>query len=129
MAQFLKPNGARDDALAYSPGVLVEGPARTVYVAGQVGVDAEGHVSPDFETQARQVWRNVEAVLAAGGLAISDIVKITTFLIDTKDFATNGKVRGEMLKGHKPASTLVYVSGLVKPEWRVEIEAVAVRNA
>jgi enamine deaminase RidA (YjgF/YER057c/UK114 family) len=122
----VKPNGERDDALSYSPGVLIEATPRTLYISGQIGVDANGEVSPDFAVQVRQVWANLEAVLTAAGMELRDLVKITTYLIDPADFAIYAKTRTDMLQGHKPASTLVYVSGLVKPEWRVEIEAVAV---
>jgi len=122
----VKPNGPNDDALSYSPGVLVEATPRTLYISGQIGVDPNGHVSSDFTIQVRQVWSNLEAVLTAAGMEIRDIVKITTFLVDPADYAVNARTRAEVLGGHKPASTLVYVSGLVKPEWRVEIEAVAV---
>ncbi|HEX3349691.1 MAG TPA: RidA family protein [Acetobacteraceae bacterium] len=120
------PVPARDAALAYNPGMLVSDARRTLYISGQVATDAEGKVSPDFEAQARQVWRNIEAVLAGAHMTFRDIVKLTTFLLDSGDLEINGRVRAEVLQGHKPASTLVYVSGLVRPEWRLEIEAVAV---
>ena len=120
------PNPERDAMLAYTPGILVSDNRRTLYISGQVGIDAEGRVSPDFEAQARQVWRNIEAVLGAAHMTFRDIVKLTTFLLDQNDFEINGRVRQEVLQGHKPASTLVYVSSLVRPEWRLEIEAVAV---
>ena len=122
----LLPNPRLDKALSYSPGIVVGGGGRTVYVSGQIGADADGQVSADFETQVRQVWRNIGAVLAEAEMGLDDIVKLTTFLIDGQDFPIASRVRSETLREHKPASTLVYVSGLVKPEWRVEIEAVAV---
>jgi enamine deaminase RidA (YjgF/YER057c/UK114 family) len=124
--KILTPNGKRDEALTYSPGIVVGGGGRTTYVSGQIGADAEGNVSADFETQVRQVWRNIAAVLAEADMTTDDIVKLTTFLIDPADFPIASRVRTQVLREHKPASTLVYVSGLVKPEWRVEIEAVAV---
>jgi enamine deaminase RidA (YjgF/YER057c/UK114 family) len=124
--KLLTPNGKRDEMLSYSPGIVVGGGGRTAYVSGQIGADAEGHVSADFETQVRQVWRNIAAVLGEADMTTDDIVKLTTFLIDPADFPIASRVRTEILREHKPASTLVYVSGLVKPEWRVEIEAVAV---
>ncbi len=65
-------------------------------------------------------------MLNAAGMELRDIVKMTAFLLDPADFPVYAKTRTEMFAGHKPASTLVYVSGLARPEWRVEIEAVAV---
>jgi len=60
-------------------------------------------------------------------MTLQDIVKTTIYLVDRGDYATFAKVRAEILNGHKPASTLVYVSGLVKPEWKVEIDVIAAR--
>ena len=120
------PNPARDAGLRYTPGILASDARRTLYISGQVAIDADGKVPEGIEAQARQVWRNLEAVLSAAHMTLRDVVKITTFLIDRADFTVNSQVRGEVLAGHKPASTLVYVSGLVQPEWRIEIEAIAV---
>ncbi|HYD76472.1 RidA family protein [Ramlibacter sp.] len=98
----------------------------TLYVAAQIGVDANGVASPDVAQQCRQTWANMEAVLSEAGMGIENIVKTTVFLTDRADFPTYAAVRDEVFKGHKPATTLVYVSGLFKPELKVEIEAIAV---
>ena len=126
--QIIKPNGPRDDALSYSPAIVVNAAGRTLYVSGQVGIDANGDVAADFTVQVRQVWSNLEAVLVAAGMGLQDLVKIKAFLVDPADFPIYAQARSELLRGHKPASTLVYVSGLVKPEWRVEVEAIAVQG-
>lgn len=110
----------------YSNGILADG-GRTLYLAGQIGIDATGAASPDFAEQCRQTWSNIEAILAEADMGIENIVKTTIFLVDRADYPAFVEVRKSVLKTHKPASTLVYVSGLVKPEWKVEIEAVAVR--
>ncbi|MBV9538368.1 MAG: RidA family protein [Acidisphaera sp.] len=124
--QPISPDPAQDAVKPYAPGILVSDARRTLYVSGQVALDANGATPADFEAQARLVWRNIEAVLAGAHMTLRDIVKLTTFLLDRADLETNGRVRAEVLAGHKPASTLVFVSGLVRPEWRLEIEAVAV---
>ena len=112
---------------AYSNGILCASPAATLYVAGQIGIDANGVASPDFEAQTRQTWKNIEAILADAGMTLKDIVKTTIFLVNPADYPTFVKVRTEVLDGHKPASTLVYVSALVKPDWKVEIDVIAAR--
>lgn len=112
---------------AYSQGVAVSGAPVTLHVSGQVGVDAQGVAAPDFATQCRQTWHNLGEVLRAAGMDYTHIVKITSYLVQGQDYATFAQVRAEVLKGHKPASTAVYVAGLVKPEWLIEIEAVAVK--
>lgn len=112
---------------AYSNGILVEAPAATLYVAGQIGIDASGVSSDDFETQTRQAWSNVEAILVEAGMTLKNIVKTTIYLVNPTDYPTFVKVRTELLDGHKPASTLVYISALAKPQWTVEIDVIAVR--
>lgn len=115
---------------AYSHVVVGSG-KRTIYTAGQVSVDERGAlVGPgDLAAQTAQVMRNVGLALAAAGAGYSDIVKITTYVVNYKpeDRAVIGKVRATFFAGGTPpASTLVGVAALAMPEWLVEIEAVAV---
>lgn len=119
------PAGAAGEPAPYSNGILA---GDTLYVAGQTGIDTQGVASPDAAQQSRQAWANVEAVLAQAGMGIENIVKTTIFLTDPADFPAYAAVRDEVLAGHKPASTLVYVSGLFKPGLKVEIEAIAVKD-
>lgn len=114
-----------DAALPYSPGVLAAGAVRTLYISGQVGIDASGRVPADFPGQVRAAFANLEAVLKAAGMGLADLAKVTAYLTDPADYAAYGALRTELLKGHKPASTLVISAGLARPEWRFEIEAVA----
>lgn len=115
-----------DASLPYSPAVLASGAVRTLYISGQVGIDAAGKVPADFEGQVRAAFTNLEQVLAAAGMGLGDLAKVTAFLTDPADYAAYGPLRTELLKGHKPASTLVIAAALARPEWRFEIEAVAV---
>jgi 2-iminobutanoate/2-iminopropanoate deaminase len=109
----------------YSHGVEAPAAARWLHVSGQVGVTPEGKVLDGSEAQIEQAWRNVLSVLEAAGMGPRDLVKVTTFLIDRADLPTARAVRARMLGGAEPASTLLFVSGLASPDWRVEIEAVA----
>ncbi len=111
---------------AYSHGVEVESPARTLYGAGQVGVDTDGRIGDGIEEQARLVWRNIRAVLAAADMGIDDIAQLTMYLLDRDDYASARAVRETELGDHRPASTLLYVSGLSNPAWRIEMDFVAV---
>lgn len=115
-----------DASLPYSPAVLASGAVRTLYISGQVGIDAAGKVPADFEGQVRAAFANLEQVLAAAGMGLGDLAKVTAFLTDPADYPAYGPLRTELLKGHKPASTLVIAAALARPEWRFEIEAVAV---
>jgi len=121
----INPKSMGPEPAAYTNGMLADD--RTLYVSGQIGIDASGACSPDFGAQCDQVWANLSAILADAGMTLENIVKTTVFLVDPADYATFVARRKQALQGHKPASTLVYVSQLVKPEWKVEIEAIAVR--
>jgi enamine deaminase RidA (YjgF/YER057c/UK114 family) len=109
----------------YSHGVEASAQARWLYVAGQVGVTPEGKVLNGAEAQIEQAWKNILSVLEAAGMGPRDLVKVTTFLIDRADLPTARAVRERMLQGVAPASTLLFVTGLASPEWRVEIEVIA----
>ena len=100
-----------------------------VYVAGQVGVDANGQlVEGDAEAQARQVLSNLKAVVEAAGATMDDVVKTSVFLTSREDRAAVGKVRKEFFADPPPANTLLIVAGLAEAEMLVEIEAIVVRR-
>src|SRR3712207_2070528 len=107
------------EAPTYTHGILTSSAGRTLYIAGQVGADASGACSSDIATQCRQAWSRIEAILAEAGMTLENVVKTTVYLLNREDYATFVEVRKSVLKGHKPASTLVFVSGLAKPEFKV----------
>jgi enamine deaminase RidA (YjgF/YER057c/UK114 family) len=101
-------------------------------VGGQVALDEHGHLvgKGDMRAQMRQVGENLKAALAAAGATLAQVVKLTVYLTDLADLAVFREVRDEFLDGGPPpASTLVQVAGLINPEFRVEVEALAVLAA
>jgi enamine deaminase RidA (YjgF/YER057c/UK114 family) len=117
----------------YSAGFVAD-PARLVFVAGQVAMDAEGRVvgAADFKAQASQVYRNLAAVLDEAGCTLRDVVKFTTFLVRNEDWAPFGEWRKAEYPrlfpdGVYPANTGVVVKELARPELLLEVEAIAVR--
>jgi enamine deaminase RidA (YjgF/YER057c/UK114 family) len=117
----------------YSAGFAAD-PSRLVFVAGQVAIDANGHVvgAGDLKAQAAQVYRNLAAVLAEAGCTLRDVVKFTTFLVRNADWTPFGEWRrAEYPKlfpdGVYPANTGVVVVELARPELLLEVEAIAVR--
>jgi len=98
-----------------------------LFVSGCVPVDGEGRLvgGADVVAQARQVFANVAAVLAAAGAGFGDVVKVTVYLTDVDDRAQVDSVRREVFGASRPASTLVEVSRLAVAGARVEVEAVA----
>lgn len=111
----------------YTNGILVPKDHEWLYIAGQVGVNAQGITAASFEEQAELCWSNLLAVLDAAGMGIENLVKTTVLLCEASDMAAFGAVRNKVLGSHKPASTVLVVKALAKPEWQVEIEAVAAR--
>jgi 2-iminobutanoate/2-iminopropanoate deaminase len=122
------PAGVAGPFGTYSHGVEVEAPARFVFGAGQTGVDTDGRIGEGIEEQSRLVWRNVEGVLAGAGMGIRDIVQLNMLLVNRDDLVTARSVREEVLDGHRPASTLVFVAGLAHPDWLIEVDFVAARS-
>ena len=114
---------------AYHHAVEVPAGHRTLYVSGQIGTAPDGSIPDGIEAQARLVYANMKAVLDEAGMTFADVVKQTVFLTDPAHHSGFAAVRTEVFGGHKTASTLVYISGLVRPELLVEVEAVAVAPA
>ena len=80
----------------------------------------------DPAAQVRQVFENLTAALAAAGATMQNVVKLTIYLTDIADLDVFRQVREEYISAERPpASSLVQVSRLVHPEWRIEIEALA----
>ena len=97
-----------------------------LFVSGCVPLDGDGRlVDGDVVAQARQVFANVGAILAAGGATFADVVKVTVYLIDIDDRMSINPVRKEVFGEARPASTLVEVSALAIPGAKLEVEAVA----
>jgi enamine deaminase RidA (YjgF/YER057c/UK114 family) len=110
---------------AYSNGISAPASARWLHVAGQVGVRPDGTLAGDFEAQADAAWANLRAVLADAGMGPADLVKITHYLLSRDDLPAYNAVRTRHLGAARPASTLVVVASLARPEWRIEVEAIA----
>jgi enamine deaminase RidA (YjgF/YER057c/UK114 family) len=110
---------------AYSHGIEIPPGARLLYIAGQVGITPDGAIPEDFQSQAEQAWRNIEHVLAAAGMGVEDLVKITSFLVREEDVAAYRRVLLRHLGEARPASTLLIVKALARPEFLVEVEAFA----
>ena len=101
---------------------------KTVYIAGQVAFDRSGNVvgAGDFRAQTRQVLENLKAALAAAGATFENVVKITTFVTDISQIQAFREIRNEFFGANPPASTLVQVVQLARPDLMIEIEAIAV---
>jgi enamine deaminase RidA (YjgF/YER057c/UK114 family) len=100
-----------------------------VYLRGQIGQDLETRESVgigDAEVQAEKAMSNITMLLDEAGSRVEDIVKVTIYLTDPRYRETVYRVVGRWLKGVYPVSTGLVVSALARPEWVVEIDAIAV---
>ncbi|MFW5416895.1 RidA family protein [Nocardiopsis sp. CNT-189] len=98
-----------------------------IHVSGQAGFDERGAtVSDDFLTQGRQAFANVQRVLAEAGATLADVVKIGIFVRDMAAVLPDViRLREEFLTEPYPADTLLEVSSLARPDWQIEVEAIA----
>jgi enamine deaminase RidA (YjgF/YER057c/UK114 family) len=121
--QLAKPSG-------FSHGLEARG--RLLFLAGQTAQDAEGRiVAPgDLVAQFRQALGNVATVVAAQGGSLRDLVKLTFYVVDRRDYRAKSKAIGqvyrELMGGHYPPTTLVEVKALWDDEALVEIDGFAV---
>ena len=122
---YVRPDGL-PPVNGYSHAVAFSG--QLVAVSGQVPLDGQGRLAgQDARAQVRQVFDNLTAALAAAGASMEHVVKLTVYLTDLADLEAFREVRDAYISLDKPpASTLVQVSGLVNPAFRVEIDALAV---
>jgi enamine deaminase RidA (YjgF/YER057c/UK114 family) len=113
---------------------VTEGPAdRLIFISGQIACDADGKVvgAGDIAAQARQVFGNLGKALEAAGSGFDRVLKLTTFVCNISPEATAAirAVRKDFLDEEAlPASTLIGVAGLARPELLLEIEAIAVKR-
>ena len=113
----------------YTHVVEVTGPMKTVYLSGQIALDKSGNLvgGTDMKAQAEQVFKNLQAALAAAGATFKDVVKMNTYTTDMSQAPAIREVRTKYFgSATPPASTLVQVVHLARPELLLEIEAIAV---
>ena len=96
-----------------------------IFVSGQVGhTDAQGREITGVKTQVKQCLENMKRVLAAAGLSLDDVVKVTIFLRNEKDFAKMNEVYQSYFTKDRPARSTV-IAGLAHPSMLIEMECIA----
>lgn len=112
--------------------VVVATGSRMVFIAGQVSEDAEGNVigAGDMVAQSRQVFANIGRALAAAGARPDQVARLTIFVADYRrehlDMIEEGRVA--LFGDHKPADTLIGVATLTRPDYMLEVDAIAVMD-
>jgi enamine deaminase RidA (YjgF/YER057c/UK114 family) len=110
----------------YSHGIAVR-PARLVATSGQLGIRADGTVPEDARDQADLCFAAIAAILAEAGLGPAHVIRLNAFVTDRAHMPAYMAARDAWLAAvaTPPASTLVIVTGFTRPEFKVEVEALA----
>jgi enamine deaminase RidA (YjgF/YER057c/UK114 family) len=98
---------------------------RLVFVAGQLGIDRDDRIPADSEAQADICFANIAAILAEDGMTMANIVRLSVYVTAREHMAGYRRARDKHFPGTPPTTTLIMVAGLVRPEFVVEIEAIA----
>ena len=128
MTTFLNPEDVHAPVGPYSHTACVPPGTELVFVAGQVGMRADGTVPHAFAEQAELTFENLRKCLAAHGLGIDAVVKLNVFVLPQQDFRLLRAIREKHFGTHRPASTTVYVPALAAPSLLLEIDAVAAKS-
>ena len=123
----LVPKGIRAPFARYSHGVTVPGAARWLLCSGQLGISTDDEIPDSAEAQAVLCFDAIAACLAEAGMSFADIVRINAYVTDRAHMASYMAVRDRYVAQPPPASTLMIVSGFTRPEFKVEVEAVAAK--
>lgn len=130
MGQVQYINPPELPAHGYTNVVTVQGNVKTVYVGGQDAVNAKGEIVGigDMAAQTRQVMDNIEIALAAGGAKLEHVIKWNVYIVQGNDFMPGYQVFQERWgnRPNPPIVTAAIVSGLARPEFLVEVDAIAV---
>ena len=127
MKEFRNPQNIHTPLGSYSHQIEVTGNERLLVLSGQVGMRQDGTVPEDPLEQIDVAFENIFRNLRAAGMEVSDLVKITYYLVGEIDTAKRREVVLSKLQGNQPCSTLLFVAGLASPIYKVEIDAWASR--
>lgn len=129
MFRHLNPAALHPPFARYAHGVLVPAGAETIVCSGQLGIRADASVPADIEAQATLCFEAIAAILADGGMDLTCLVRLNAYVTARQHLAGYMAVRDRMVRTPPPASTLMIVSGFARPEFLVEVEAIAARVA
>ena len=123
--RHLVPKRIRKPFAHYSHAVEVPPGARWLLCSGQLGITADDKIPDDAEAQAILCFEAIGACLAEAGMSFADIVRINAYVTDRAHMSGYMAVRDRYVAQPPPASTLMIVSGFTRPEFKVEVEAIA----
>jgi 2-iminobutanoate/2-iminopropanoate deaminase len=121
----VSPPTIRAPLARYSHGVVVPAGHRLMFIAGQLGIDRDDTIPQTSEGQAEICFGNIAAILAEDGMAMRNVVRLSVYVTGREHMEGYRRVRDRQFPGTPPTTTLIMVAGLVRPEFLIEIEAVA----
>jgi 2-iminobutanoate/2-iminopropanoate deaminase len=121
----LTPQGIHPPFSNYNHGIEIVSRSRLVFCSGQVGISADAAIPPDCVGQARICFENIRATLFEAGMSFEHVIKLNAFVTAREHLKPYMEVRNSMFDEPYPASTLMIVSGFARPDFVVEIEAIA----
>ena len=125
--RHLVPKSIRAPFARYSHAVEVPAHARWLLCSGQLGISATDQIPESAEAQAVLCFKAISACLAEAGMSVGNIVRINAYVTDRAHMAPYMAVRDRYAALPAPASTLMIVSGFTRPEFKVEVEAIAAK--
>jgi enamine deaminase RidA (YjgF/YER057c/UK114 family) len=128
MPRHLVPKQIRAPFARYSHAVEVSAAARWLLCSGQLGISTSDEIPESAEAQAVLCFEAIGACLAAAGMSFADIVRINAYVTDRAHMGAYMTVRDRYVTLPPPASTLMIVSGFSRPEFEVEVEAIAAKE-
>jgi 2-iminobutanoate/2-iminopropanoate deaminase len=123
----LTPDSIHPPFARYAHGVEVPPEHRLVFCSGQLGIGKDGFIPEGVEAQARLCFHAIAAILREAGMDLVDLVRVNAYVVGAEYLAGYMQVRDEFIGTPPPASTLMVVQGFARPEFKVEIEAIAAR--
>lgn len=113
--------GKYSDAIETAPNL------RWLYTSGTPGLENSGNLPADITAQSEIAWKHILRMLDQAEMTVHDIVKVTQYLTRTEDISAYVKVRTQAVGDARPASMLLVIDQLVRPEFLVEVEVIAAR--
>ncbi len=124
----LSPPGVVPPFARYVHGIVVPAGARMIFCSGQLGIRLDATVPAGVEDQSALCFEAIAAILAEGGMDLGCLVRLNAYVTGREHLAGYMAVRDRVVSAPPPASTLMIVSGFARPEFVVEVEAIAAQR-
>jgi 2-iminobutanoate/2-iminopropanoate deaminase len=127
MAHTIHDIGVANQIGAYSDSIEAGPNLRWLITSGTPGLSAKGELPADIAGQAELAWEHIIRMLDRAGMTVSDVVKVTQYLTRAEDIQAYATVRARFLREARPASILLVIPQLVRPEFLLEVEVMAAK--